>query len=139
MTDENGKNNGDESPIDLEMVLETAPTASESPSLDLGSSVGGLFGDDTILITAAKFALVEGFLRQIPRDQAFGDFLRELLLTVMKVVKSEAGSLLEVDHETNSLFFRSVVGTSSDRVAGFVIPMGQGIVGHVAESRRPVV
>ena len=51
---------------------------------------------------------------------------------VPKVVKSEAGSLLEVDHEKNSLFFRAVVGASSDRVSNFVIPMGQGVVGHVA-------
>jgi GAF domain-containing protein len=138
MTD--GKNSDDESPISLDLVLEAPPSA-ESPMASLGS-VGanvGLFDDDTVAITAAKFALVESFLKQVTRDQGFGDFIREILLTTMKVVKSEAGSVLEVDHKKNSLFFRAVVGTSSDRVSSFVIPMGQGIVGHVAESRRGIL
>lgn len=120
-----------------ELVLEAPPTAAAEPAPAAG--LPGLFGDDASVITAAKFALVEAFLRQLTRDQSFDDFLREILLSMMKVVKSEAGSLLEVDHERQALFFRSVVGTSSDRVAGFVIPMSQGIVGHVAESRRPLV
>jgi GAF domain-containing protein len=133
-----------QAPLNIEMVLESPPAA-ESPTSILGS--GGLnlsddshiFGDDAAVITAAKFALVESFLRQLTRDQAFSDFVRELLLSIMKVVKSEAGSLLEVDHKKNSLFFRAVVGASSDRVSNFVIPMGQGVVGHVAESRRALV
>jgi GAF domain-containing protein len=57
----------------------------------------------------------------------------------MKVVKCEAGSIFEVDESRNALFFRAVVGQSSDQLASFVIPLGQGIVGHVAESRQPVV
>jgi GAF domain-containing protein len=140
MTDQDNPNDRDDSPeLALEMTLEAPPTAAAEPATQLGGSMSGLLGDDTALLTAAKFSLVEAFLRQITRDQSFGDFLREILLASMKVVKSEAGSLLEVDHERNSIFFRSTVGTSSDRVSGFVIPMGQGIVGHVAESRRPLV
>ena len=121
------------------MVLE-APPAAESPTAGLNTGrCMGLFEDDTVALTAAKFALVECFLRQVTRDQNFNDFVREILMVIMKVVKSEAGSMLEVDHEKNALFFRSVVGPSSDRVSNFVIPMGQGVVGHVAESRRPLV
>jgi GAF domain-containing protein len=54
------------------------------------------------------------------------------------VVKAEAGSFLEVDHSSNVLFFRAVVGQSSDKVSKFKIPIGQGIVGHVAETRLPL-
>lgn len=126
----------------LELVLE-APPPNESPLAGLDGSGGlgidGLFDDESLAITAAKFSVVESFLKSITRDQSFEEFVRELLLGVMKVVKSEAGSVLEVDHARNALFFRSVVGTSSDRVSSFVIPMGQGVVGHVAEARRPLV
>lgn len=128
-----------EEPVMLEIALEAAPTGDSAAGSSLGSSVPGLFDDQTAALTGAKFALVEGFFRQITRDQSFDDFLREILMTMMKVVKSEAGSLLEVDHERKAIFFRSTVGTSSDRVSSFVIPLGQGIVGHVAESRRPLV
>ena len=62
-----------------------------------------------------------------------------LLVAIMAVVKSEAGSILEVDPKKNSLFFRAVVGQSSDEVVQFEIPMGQGVVGHVAESKQPLV
>jgi GAF domain-containing protein len=137
MTDDNDKESKNEPQVTLDLVLE-APAGADQVS-SLGGTMPGLFGDDTAVITAAKFALVEAFLKHITRDQAFEDFLREILLTMMRVVKSEAGSLFEVDHQRNSLFFRSIVGTSSDRLSGFVIPMGQGIVGHVAESRRPLV
>lgn len=137
MTD-NNDSKGDDSPINLDMVLEAPPDA-ESPTAGLNTSGVGLFEDDTIALTAAKFALVDCFLRQVTRDQNFNDFVRELLMGIMKVIKSEAGSILEVDCEKNALFFRSVVGRSSDRVSNFVIPMGQGVAGHVAESRRTLV
>jgi GAF domain-containing protein len=136
-------NDDEQKPLSLDMVLEAPPSA-ESPTSMLGKGLlsegeGHIFGDDAVVLTAAKFSLVESFLRQVTRDQSFAEFVRELLLSVMKVVKSEAGSMLEVDHKKNSLFFRAVVGASSDRVSNFVIPMGQGVVGHVAESRRPLV
>ena len=147
MTDNrNDKKKGAEAPISLDvvdMVLEAPPSA-ESPMASLRSNglslgEGQLFGDDAVAITAAKFSLVESFLRHLTRDQSYQDFVRELLLSIMKVIKCEAGSMLEVDHKKNLLFFRAVVGASSDRVSNFVIPMGQGVVGHVAESRRALV
>ena len=129
----------DELAINLEMILE-APPEGGSPAVGLGSSpMSALFGDDSQMQTAAKFTIIESFFKSLTKDQGFGDFMRDLLLTTMKVVKSEAGSILEVDHHKNALFFRTVVGSSSDLVAKFVIPMGQGIVGHVAESRRPLI
>ena len=124
----------------FDMVLEAPPQA-DSPIAGMGSAKSGslgLFADDMFAVTAAKFAIVESFLKSITRDQSYSDFVRELLIAVMKVVKSEAGSVFEVDQERKILFFRAVVGTQSDRVSNFVIPMGQGVVGHVAEARLPL-
>ena len=119
----------------IELLLESPP-AVDSPMSVFGA---GSLGDDAVLLTVAKLSLAESFMRQLIRDQGFADFAREILLSIMKVVRCEAGSLLEVNHAKNELFFRSVVGSSSDRVSGFVIPMGHGVVGHVAESRVALV
>src|SRR4051794_12749667 len=110
----------------LEPVLE-APPPPESPV----TSIGTLFADDSIALTTAKFNVVESYLTLLARPCRFPEFMREILLAMMRVLKSEAGSLLEVEHRSNTLFFRSVVGSSSDQVQKFKIPMGQGIAGHV--------
>ena len=69
----------------------------------------------------------------------FHDFMREILLTIMKAVKCEAGSILEINHKEKTIFFRAAVGHSSDQVIRFVIPLGKGIVGYVAESKQHLV
>jgi GAF domain-containing protein len=98
-----------------------------------------MFGDDDALaIAVSKVTVYESLMNLLTRDLTFHDLMRELLLVVMKVVKSEAGSILEVDQVNRCLFFRAVVGSSSDKVAKFLIPIGQGVVGHVAESRQPL-
>jgi putative methionine-R-sulfoxide reductase with GAF domain len=86
-----------------------------------------------------KFLILDGLVRLLTSDIRFGDFVTEALLLVLKVVQCEAGSVLEVDHKTETLFFRAVVGQRSERLTNFTLPMGQGIVGHVAESKQPLV
>lgn len=104
-----------------------------------GASV--LFSTDaeSMVLFNGRFTVVESLLKLLTRDLGFADFTREVLLVGMHAIKSEAGSLLEVDHANNSLFFRAVVGQSSDSVANFSVPMGQGVAGHVAESRQAIV
>jgi putative methionine-R-sulfoxide reductase with GAF domain len=125
--------------ISLEIALESPP-APETPVSHYEAS-GQLFApdDESLAQLNARFTMVDSFLRLLTRDLKFNDFVRELLLVVMKVVKSEAGSIFEVDHSNNTLFFRAVVGQSSDNLTKFTIPMGQGIVGHVAESRQHLI
>ena len=134
-------NSDDQSEDSLPAIpLLEAPPEPESPIAGMNTLVmGALFEDDSLAVTASKLAIAESYLKLLTRDFKFQDFMRELLLATMRVVKSEAGSVLEVDHTKNSLFFRAVVGQSSDRVSSFVIPMGQGIVGYVAESRQALV
>ena len=98
-----------------------------------------IFEDSALPIMATKLSSVESMLSLLTRNVKFSDFTREILLSIMKAVKCEAGSILEVDHKNNTLFFRSLVGQSSERIARFVIPMGKGIVGYVAESQQPLV
>lgn len=133
MVDE--KSNKNEIVIDFSEPVLEAP-----PSPELPTATGGtLFGDDSLAMVTSKLAALEAMLNIATADHKFNDFMRELLLLTMKVVRSEAGSILELDYRHNCLFFRSVVGQSSDKLSKFTVPMGKGIVGHVAESRQPLV
>lgn len=121
--------------FDGESILLEEPA--NTPEMDLSS--GPLFGSDPFASVAAKQLALDAVLKLLTRDFRFNEFTRELLLIVMGVVKSEAGSILEVDHKNQVMFFRAVVGQSSDQITKFTVPMGQGLAGYVAESLQPLV
>ena len=98
-----------------------------------------LFEESALGSVSAKLAFAEEMLDLLTRDGKFADFARDVLRAVLKALPSEAGSILELNYKERTLFFRAVEGQSADRVDSFVIPFGQGIVGHVAESRLPMV
>lgn len=106
---------------------------------DVGFNRDPLFGGEGFAMTAAKHIALDAMMKLLTRNCRFSDFTRELLVILIKVVQSEAGSILEVDHANRSLFFRAVVGQSSDRITQFTVPLGQGIAGYVAESLQPLV
>lgn len=115
------------------------PTLEEPDTVELPEAgVGTLLGDG-IPSMASKLTVLENLTALLTRDLKFQDFIREVLVTIMKAVKSEAGSILEVNYEDRTIFFRAAAGHSSDRVVRFVIPMGQGIVGYVVESQQPLI
>jgi GAF domain-containing protein len=116
-----------ESDIDF---VPAAATTSPTPA--------GIFTDDSVATATSKLLCLEAFISIMNRDYKFHEFMREILLAIMKVVKSESGSILELDPSSHSLFFRAVIGRSSEQLTKFTIPKGQGIVGHVAESRQPL-
>jgi signal transduction protein with GAF and PtsI domain len=121
---------------DLPEISLEAPPAQEPVHASGGTE---FFGADSLALVSNKLYFAEALLRLTAKDCKFNDFTREILMTAMKVVKSEAGSLFELDAKTNQLFFRAAAGTSSDKVSSFSVPIGEGIVGFVAESRQPLV
>lgn len=116
------------------IVLEEAPSGAE-----ISISRDPLFGGDSFAFVTAKNVGLESLFRLLTKSLKFNDFMREILLTLMKVVKSEAGSILEVDHKNKQMIFRAVVGQSSDSITQFTVPLGQGIAGYVAESLQPLI
>jgi putative methionine-R-sulfoxide reductase with GAF domain len=125
-----------------EIELENFPTLVEVPaSVDAASAaiVPALLSEEGLSVIMGKVSALDAFMNVMTKDCNFEELIRDLLVAIMNVVKSEAGSFLEVDQRNGTLFFRSVVGASSDRVLNFVIPIGQGVAGHVAESRQPMV
>src|SRR4051812_27397258 len=110
----------DESNSPDEHQLEAPPPPDEPVN-----SMNALFADEAQAVgIAGRFTICESLLNLLPRACKYNEFAREVLLSVMRVVKAEAGSFLEVDHAANVLFFRAVVGRSSDKVCKFKIPIG---------------
>jgi GAF domain-containing protein len=109
--------------------------------LELGTEAmsENLFSEESFAFVPAKLRIVETFLGLATRSCNFADFSSEILLAVNGAVPCEAGSLLELDQKNNSLFFRATFGQSAEDVSKFVIPVGTGIVGHVAESLQAYV
>ncbi|MEK6646723.1 MAG: HD domain-containing phosphohydrolase [Candidatus Firestonebacteria bacterium] len=69
--------------------------------------------------------------------------LDKLLDSVMDMIidamKTEAGSLLLLDEDTQLLEFKVAKGEKADEVKKFKLKIGEGIVGKVAEIKQPVI
>lgn len=118
----------------LSPVLE-APPSPEIPSGEMGE----LITETSVSTVSSKLMLTESMLHLVTRDYKFHDFMREILISILKVIKAEAGSILEIDQKNKVLFFRAVAGSGSDRLPQFIVPIGQGVVGYVAEAKQPLV
>ena len=90
-------------------------------------------------IAAGKARALERFLDALVHDYKFEEFVHELLLAILKSVQCEAGSVFEVDYNNNAVFSRTAVGGRAENISNFTIPIGKGIVGHVIESKQPLV
>ncbi len=115
--------------------LELPPETDSSPE----SQASLLLEADSLATLSTRLATAEMLIGLLTKNLTFHDFMREVLLVHLKTLKCEAGSILEADHERRALFFRATSGQSSDRLSNILIPWGAGIVGHVAESRRPIL
>ncbi len=66
--------------------------------------------------------------------------LLELILhTGSRIMRAKASSLLLLDQKTQKLYFKVTTGTQKDKMKNFEINLGQGIVGHVAETGEPLL
>ena len=112
----------------LEESEETSPQVS-------GSSLGG----DEIAHWISRTALSEKFLKAIVKPTSFKDFVSELLLEIVRTVKCEAASIIEVSRDGKTMFFRAATGQSSDQLDPIEIPVTKGIAGHVVSTRQPYI
>jgi PAS domain S-box-containing protein len=60
--------------------------------------------------------------------------LKQTTLFVQRALQSQAASLWLLDTATQELVLTTASGIGSDMVTGFRLPIGQGIVGHVART-----
>jgi signal transduction histidine kinase/GAF domain-containing protein len=83
------------------------------------------------------------FLNEASRTMTSSLDLEQILTTVMEktalVLKTEAGSVLLLDEESNELVFEAVVGPQAEEVKGLRVPLGQGIAGWVVREGQPLL
>lgn len=113
----------------LEETEEISPQAS-------GFSAGG---NDEIAHWISRAALSEKFLKAVVKPTSFKEFVSELLLEIVKSVKCEAASIIEVTRDGKSMFFRAATGQSSDQLDPIEIPVAKGIAGHVVSTKQPYI
>jgi GAF domain-containing protein len=109
------------------------PPESDSPVTSISPSLSS----EPLHSVLSKHNVCEFLLRALTKNHNYSEFVREALLSIMRVMKCEAGSILEIDEASQTMSFRSAAGKSSDKISGFKIPLGQGIVGHVAATKEP--
>ena len=66
--------------------------------------------------------------------QDLNQLLELILQTGTRIMHAKASSLLLLDQKTQKLYFKVTTGTQKDKMKNFAISLGQGIVGHVAET-----
>ena len=71
--------------------------------------------------------------------RATGDLLHDIVVAAMGVVSSEAGALFLLDEARGDLSCRVSIGGSGDALLSVRVPVGSGIVGHVAASEDPLI
>ena len=84
---------------------------------------------------ASRLDAVTSLALLAPRNCSYGDFCKEALHLFRKAIPSEAGSFFELRYSDQALFVRTAYGQAADKVENITVPMGLGVVGHVAESR----
>jgi GAF domain-containing protein len=117
-------------PLELDFPSLEQPVSADPPPS--GDFLSGVVDPSA---QAAKLAIAESLFELLTRDLPFDEFVREVLLAVVRVFRVEAGTIFELDRNTGSLFFRAVSGEASHSVRKFRVPLGKGIVGDVAQTR----
>lgn len=88
----------------------------------------------------ARIEVAERMFDLLVCEKSFNDLAENILSSLIKASSGTAGSILELDQERNEFFFRAVFGSNDpEKVKAFRVPAGKGIVGHVAESRQPLL
>lgn len=66
--------------------------------------------------------------------QDLNQLLELILHTGTRIMRAKASSLLLLDQKTQKLYFKVTTGIQKDKMKNFEVNIGQGIVGHVAET-----
>jgi signal transduction histidine kinase/GAF domain-containing protein len=118
-----------------------------SQDVQLLSSIGSQLGvaiENARLYEETRRRVQElAFLNEAGRTMTSSLDLEQILTTVMEetalVLKTEAGSVLLLDEESNELVFEAAVGPLSEKIKGLSVPLGQGIAGWVAREGQPLL
>ena len=82
-------------------------------------------------------------IEKMSRDICYGEALDSLLdlinETTTQVMKVRASSLMLVDKNKKTLYFKAATGEKKDEIKGFEIKIGEGVAGIVAQKGEPLI
>ncbi|MFH1373289.1 MAG: GAF domain-containing protein [bacterium] len=100
--------------------------------------------DNAALYRAVKREALEKNLlyeigKKLSSSLTLDEVLREILSSLKRVVDYDAGGIYLVDPDTSNIDSVFAVGYDPDRESHLHLKVGQGLVGHVADSGEPVI
>lgn len=106
--------------------------AAEEPS--------GLFATAVESGSPARWEMAEKLFELVACERSFDDLVEGCLAALLQGLGGQAGAVLELDEANQAYFFRSSIGGGDpEKVKAFRVPFHKGIVGHVGESRQPIL
>ena len=75
----------------------------------------------------------------ITSNRDLGDLLSQITTTTTQLLRSEACTLMLMDHRTDELVFKIPTGTKNEVLREYRQPAGSGISGYVARLGEPVI
>lgn len=96
---------------------------------------------DTIdhIDVALKARTFESLLNLINVECSYDEYVQKILDIIQQALVCEAGSIFELNHHQKTLSIRAATGQGRDQLATVIVPLGKGVVGHVAEAMTPVM
>jgi signal transduction histidine kinase len=88
---------------------------------------------------AQELATLNEISRAVTSTLDLGEVFKLVMQKINETFEVEAGSLLLLDERTNELVFKVTLEGGVERLAGFRMKVGQGIVGQVVQTGRPVL
>jgi len=92
-----------------------------------------------ISILDLKFNILQSIGKTTSSEFDLDNLLNRIMDEIIATTKVQAGSLLLLDPETNLLVFKVAKGEKGSEVKKYKIPLGEGIVGWVAQTGRPKI
>ncbi|MFZ5915866.1 MAG: GAF domain-containing protein [Chloroflexota bacterium] len=86
-----------------------------------------------------ELQMLEEASRTILSTLNLDERLNHILAEITARMNTQVASILLIDKQTNELVFQAVVGPEADKIRGLRLPLGHGVVGHVAQTRRSVL
>ena len=123
-------------PFDRSILISMIPEP-ESEAFPVSASTSA---EEAQAQEAARFAMSERLFQLVASEQSFDELVLAGLQAILHAVNGFSGSILELDHEKEDFFFRASFGTkNAETLKAFRVPITKGIVGHVAETERPLL
>ncbi|MFP3903787.1 MAG: CHASE2 domain-containing protein [Armatimonadota bacterium] len=87
----------------------------------------------------SRMQAITGIGRLIDSSLDRSELLEEVMRWVETELEVEAVSMLLVDEDSNTLHFEVALGEKGDEVKDYVLQMGEGIAGTVAQTGEPMI